>query len=122
MKGAYGIWYETPTNEFKCLKVGIATGKGGLGKRICDHLISNPRSSVLAKHLSQDEDILRERKIDLKTAEGRRQFLKEFCYLKIVSLADTSDKEVRSFERFLEQELEPRYVRRVKRRQSSPDS
>jgi hypothetical protein len=110
-KGVYVIWYKSSDHKSECLKVGIATGRGGLLKRISDHFVSRLDNSILARRLCKDETLLKT-KLNLNDQSGRQQFLREFCYFKIMPLPNTPDKTIRLFEKYLEKKLNPRYLGR----------
>ena len=68
------------------LKVGMTVRKGrGLKGRLSEHFSSNYKSSVLARHMYDDE-VLGELGFDFKDRFQRQSFLKEKCYFQVLPL------------------------------------
>lgn len=112
--GAYALWME---REGRCLllKVGIAgpNRKDGIQGRIRYHFQSNPKNTVLARHMIEDQDFAIEVGYDFTQRLHRRRFLAAFCYFKILVIESLNDKELKDFEMYLENKLQPRYRGKV---------
>jgi len=112
--GAYILWMK---HEDKCLllKVGIAKPrrKDGLRGRLRYHFNSNPRNTVLAKHMSADLDLAGETGYNFKQQSKRQEFLANHCFFKVIILPDITEDELKRFERYLENRTKPRYIGNV---------
>jgi len=108
--GAYALWME---RQGKCilLKVGIAgpRRKDGIRGRLCYHHRSNPTNTVFARHMSTDLELAQEVGYDFTQRWQRQKFLATFCFFKFIVIEDLNESELRSFESYLENRLQPRY-------------
>ncbi|MCH8055967.1 MAG: hypothetical protein IH857_07440 [Deltaproteobacteria bacterium] len=102
-------------NDNTCLKVGIAGPRRGKGaqERLKLHYSSNSKNSVLARHMEVDAEYGESRGFDFKDRRERQKFLAENCHFRVLPLPDISRKELLTFEKILEKELNPRYKGRV---------
>jgi hypothetical protein len=113
LQGVYVLWFngEAPM----CLKVGIAGPRNGegLAGRIKLHCSSNPGNTVLARHMSADLTPPCRSEYDFRDRQERAKFLAEECCFQVLELPALSRAQLRSFERFLETKLQPKYMGRV---------
>jgi hypothetical protein len=113
-QGIYVWWLGA--SQKTCLKVGraiLGTSADGLRRRLKQHLASDLRSSVLARHLAADRTSEWSRRLDLGDRSVRRKFLTTECSFQSLALPDLTEDDLCAFERFLERVLSIRYIGRL---------
>lgn len=113
--GVY-VLFATRREKLYCLRVGTAgeTGNVTLKTRIRAHYNSNPKNTVLARHMAADRELRARWNLDFRDRDARKRFLKsEGCFFLAVDMADTDARSLHDAEVTLEYHFRPRYRNRV---------